>query len=525
MKYKILASFYAVLLFTKLSAQITINNADMPRANDTARVSTASGSINVNQTGADFTWNFANLNISSQDVIKYLSPTQTPYALFFTQATYGIPEQNINISTFILQEPYGFYRNTNTASVFMGRGASLQGIPSPVNYSPRDTIYRFPLTYGKKDSSNFAANANLVLANLITTGKRVNEVDGWGKITTPFGTFDCIRVKSSIQQTDSVVLSGFGLPIPNNRTEYKWLAKGQKYPVLQVVVTGGIQGGQQTITFLDRFRPDLFINNARFTANRTTTQIGDTINLTDQSAGSPTSWQWNITPNTFRFVAGTSATSQNPRIIFDALGKYTIKLTVNYNGGSDDTTRVDYISVVEGVRANFGSDKTLVDPTTVVNFYDSSTGNPTSWQWSFSPNTVSFVGSTSATSKNPKVVFNNAGNYSVTLRATGSMGSNTITKNNYIAVWPTNVKNIQATAADINLQPNPAKEFLLVSSNKNIGKLTLKVFDIVGKNHEVKIEKQNDNSYKINTDALPAGIYFIQLTNGYENITKKFVKE
>jgi PKD repeat protein len=517
------AFFFAI----QANSQITITSADMPRANDTARVTTASGTIQLNQTGSDFTWNFANLNMVSQDVIRYQSPLQTPYALYFAQSTFGLLESDGNIASLLLQNTYGFYRNTTTALVYNGRGASVQGLPLGINYNPRDTIYRFPLNYGDKDSSNFYGQTSLLIGDLKISGKRVTEVDGWGKITTPFGTFDCIRVKSVITETDTVVFSGFSLPVPNNRTEYKWLAKGVNYPVLQVTVTQGIGGGGQTITFLDKNRPELFVNNARFNISRTISQIGDTINLTDQSVGNPTSWQWTITPNTFRFVAGTSASSQNPRIIFDANGKYTINLRVTYNGGSDDTTRVDVINIVEGVKANFFADKTTTDPSVVVNFFDSSSGNPTAYQWTFVPNTVSFVNATSATSKNPKVVFNNTGNYSVTLRVTGASGSNTLTKNNYIVVWPTSVKEVKFSAqpTQLSIIPNPAKDVFTLGSNKSLSKMTLQVVDILGKEHDVIITKNNDNEFTVSIAKLPVGIYFLRANNGAEQLTKKFVKQ
>lgn len=502
-------------------AQITILNADMPKANDTIRISNATGTVNVNQTGANYQWNFSNISIASQDVVKYKTGIQTPYAIYFATASYGIPEANSNLGTFVLQDVYGFYRNSSAAHVFVGRGASVQGLPLGINFNPRDTIYRFPLTYGKSDSGLFAGSFSLAgLGDVAIGGKRVNIVDGWGSITTPYGTFDCIRVKSTINETDTIKLGGFPIPVPNNRIEYKWLAKGQGYPVFQVVVTQGITG-TQTITFKDRYRPELFVSNARFSASKTTTQIGDTINLTDQSLGSPTAWQWNITPASFRFVAGTNASSENPRVIFDANASYSIKLTVNYSGGSDDTLRSNYISVVPGVVANFGSDRTQTDPSTVVNFFDSSSGNPTSYNWSFNPNTVSFVGGTSATSKNPKVVFNASGNYSVTLKATGSVGSNSITKANYIAVWPTGINN-NPELNSLNLYPNPVNDYLNIQSQLLIK--SIRVIEVSGK-EILHINNLNLKETNLNVGELNAGIYFAEITLEKGKILRRFIKQ
>ena len=69
-----------------------------------------------------------------------------------------------------------------------------------------------------------------------------------------------------------------------------------------------------------------------------------------------------------------------------------------------------------------------------ITFTDHSANSPTSWNWTFSPNNVTFVESTAATSQNPKVKFTQPGQYSVTLTATNAYGSGIKTYQNYITV-------------------------------------------------------------------------------------------
>jgi PKD repeat protein len=82
--------------------------------------------------------------------------------------------------------------------------------------------------------------------------------------------------------------------------------------------------------------------------------------------------------------------------------------------------------------AGFYASNTTPCSAEVVVFTDTTQFSPVSWNWQFSPNTVSFVNGTSGTSQNPEVVFNTNGSYHVTLTATNSNGDNTVLKNNYI---------------------------------------------------------------------------------------------
>jgi PKD repeat protein len=79
--------------------------------------------------------------------------------------------------------------------------------------------------------------------------------------------------------------------------------------------------------------------------------------------------------------------------------------------------------------ANFtGSPTNGMTPLTV-NFADNSSGSPTSWAWTFGDGG-------SSTAQNPSHIYTVAGTYSVTLQATNALGSNTLTKANYITVTP-----------------------------------------------------------------------------------------
>jgi PKD repeat protein len=173
---------------------------------------------------------------------------------------------------------------------------------------------------------------------------------------------------------------------------------------------------------------------ADFTADNLIPGIGETVNFTDLSTNSPYVWSWTFTPSSVTYVGGTSSASQNPKVQFDSDGYYTVELTATNAIGSDTETKTNYILVYGPTVADFTANNLTPGVGQTVNFTDMSTYDPIEWLWVFTPSTVTFVEETSATSQNPEVQFNEAGNYTVELTATNAFGTDTETKPNYITV-------------------------------------------------------------------------------------------
>lgn len=70
-----------------------------------------------------------------------------------------------------------------------------------------------------------------------------------------------------------------------------------------------------------------------------------TVNFTDQSNRSPTSWSWNFGDDT------THNSAQNPSHEYESEGMYTVTLTVTNSHGNDVLVKTDYIIAVEAVGA------------------------------------------------------------------------------------------------------------------------------------------------------------------------------
>lgn len=134
--------------------------------------------------------------------------------------------------------------------------------------------------------------------------------------------------------------------------------------------------------------------------------------------------------------AGISATNiANPTATPTALGTYTY--TVSANNGTCtyvDSVTIKVINIIPPV-AKFGVNTEVgLATTSVFTFSDSSLNLPTAWNWSFTPNTVTFVNNTSGSSRNPQVTFDAAGNYSVELIASNNAGSDTLLKPLYVEI-------------------------------------------------------------------------------------------
>jgi len=83
---------------------------------------------------------------------------------------------------------------------------------------------------------------------------------------------------------------------------------------------------------------------------------------------------------------------------------------------------------------SFNTSNTFICTSDTVLFTDASSFSPTSWYWVFTPNNVTFINGTSASSQNPEVKFPNSGYYNVSLTATNGNGSDTKTINDIIKV-------------------------------------------------------------------------------------------
>ncbi len=342
-----------------LVAQITIGQSAMPVSGDTIRYSTANivgADLLLKTKGANKTWDYSGLKPNGQDMYKYLASSKTPYAFYFINQIGLKAADSIGASTFTFKNLYNFYTKNSTVFKAEGLGYSFSGIPLAAKNTDDDEIYQFPLDYNDSDISTFRFVLSIpgqTLFTYIQAGKRTNVVDGWGSITTPYKTYSSVlRVKTYLDEIDSLVTTFAKIPIPRKQVIYKFLSTTEHIPVLEITGTEtlGVFTATQ-IRYRDKYNgmQSPFRPRANFTVNKTSGVVNkDTFKLTSRSVLA-TNYQWQVTPSngSVKFVSSTGPNTQNPIMVFTKAGLYTVSLLATNTFGTDDTTVADLIAITD----------------------------------------------------------------------------------------------------------------------------------------------------------------------------------
>ncbi|MBS4012782.1 MAG: T9SS type A sorting domain-containing protein [Bacteroidetes bacterium] len=354
--------FAIALIFsaTLANAQINIVQGDLPSVNDTLRFSFASPeqALSFQETGADFYWDYSHLEHTSQGLESYIGISQINSLLgivFGFNAYARSISEVFDIDFDVMQGFDNIYQIFNkSSSVFSFDGYVLvyESFPIPMTFSDKDEIFLLPFTYEKRDSTTFFGSlASGDTLYYETSGYRINEGDGWGNIITPYGEFECLRVKTKIFQRDSLFYEAIGEPVvvENTTFEYKWFAKNKKLPVLEVSASL-LEDGETEVPFMvryrDIFRPyieppvaDFAVENAEVVTNELV--YFENLSTPDHNYNEYT---WEFSPNTVIFHEETDLNSIHPVVSFTSPGNYDVKLTVVNDSGNDEITKSAFIN-------------------------------------------------------------------------------------------------------------------------------------------------------------------------------------
>jgi len=167
-----------------------------------------------------------------------------------------------------------------------------------------------------------------------------------------------------------------------------------------------------------------------------------TVQFTDKSSDSPTMWNWDFgdggiipasTEENVTCEGGACPppnTLQNPRHTYTVPGTYTVTLTAsNQFGATGTVTKQAFITVEScpAIKADFDGVPRSGEAPLSVSFTDRSNGNPTMWAWDFGDGATDMIA-------NPVHTYTREGKYTVTLTASSTYGSDTISKSEFITV-------------------------------------------------------------------------------------------
>lgn len=237
MKKNVLLICSMLFLGLITNAQITVTDAVFPSVNQSFETNIINGlqRIDVTPGGANQTWDMADLQGTSADYTVMDATAGAAFSLFST-------------SSIILPEFGGTtgdaYVNVTTSTMeTVGIIATIPGLVSnfPVPLTQPRVDLETPMNYGNTSASSFGFQvaldphdpAGTQLDSIVTAletdaggiftidsirltfnTNRTSEVDAWGALTTPAGTFDVLRLRY-VDTTNSVLeikITAFGIP-------------------------------------------------------------------------------------------------------------------------------------------------------------------------------------------------------------------------------------------------------------------------------------------------------------------------
>lgn len=244
-------AFAALFLLTGLlSAQVSITQEDLPALDSVYALTNANllTDYDFEETGADFTWDFSDLESFNEAEQAYIPVGDAPftYQVFFNNpfdedylADFALNTEGFSAGPVEFSNFYQFIQKDESAYEIVGQGATVNDLPVPAQTDPIDVVYDLPLDFGNAHSSYSEWQIEIpTLGYYRLQQNRTYEVDGWGEVTTPTGSYNALRVRMNLEMTDSVYVDFIqqGLTFDREMVQYLWLAEEEGIPVLSVSV-------------------------------------------------------------------------------------------------------------------------------------------------------------------------------------------------------------------------------------------------------------------------------------------------
>lgn len=510
----------ALMMGAVAGAQVTYEWTDFAAANEEFTMTKASGFLVMNfaQTGANHNWNYSGLNADSQTVASWQNPNNSGYKLAWCLTHLYILNcnsqfnNNFTHSKAVMDDlEFMDYALTNVvehsransssfAHRMRGLTATVQGIslPATIDYDDPDEVYHFPMVYGESYTTTghfmLDLNALTVPFSYELTTERTNTVEGWGSLTTPYGTFpNVLKLKTVLQKTETFSYQGINIPIPTTTVSYQWFDKNYGMPVLQA--DGFSLFGvfvPISVTYLDG--PQCLQPAPEF-AMTVTDYNGETGN----AVVAFTNISSNFDSASWDFGDGNSSNGTNVSHEYTCPGTYDVTLTITNSTCQPPTSA----SVTQSV--------TVLDPqnflTTSITLGDASLAADrvvpgTTYQWIDCDNGNAIIEGATSQIFHPTM----SGNYACLLDTNGCTAMSDCQLYEMLGVSNDSFQSIR-------IYPNPTTGQLHLSAN-NLTDLKVNVFNSIG----MLV------SDKLDISAQPSGVYIVKITSAEGGFVRKVIK-
>ena len=370
---------------------------------------TNSGVFDVALTVTFSTGNKASIS-KSKSKAEYIKVYKKPQAGFEVNKTTVAEGSSVNFTDTSANEP------TSWEWIFEGGNPSTSTDQNPLVTYANNGLYDVTLIAG-----NPAGKDTIIAQNNIKV--IANPIAGFKANATLIG------------ESSSVIFTDTSL---NEPTAWEWFFEGgtpETSTIQNPTVTYSASGtytvkliaknlaGNDTVTKNDLITV-VSSPVAGFDLSSQTIAEGGEVTFSDTSLNDPTSWEW-----TFEGGTPSTSTDQNPVVIYANSGTYNVSLKVTNPAGSNSTLKTNLIKVVAVPIAGFLPSSTTIAEGGTVLYTDTSLNEPTSWEWIFEGGSPS-----TSTDNNPTITYENAGIYSITLKAANIAGQDTRTETDLIKV-------------------------------------------------------------------------------------------
>ncbi len=212
---KTISFFSLFILFgIVLKAQITINSNDLVFVGDTIiqGYDNNISSYVVGGTGEQ-TWDFSGMTADSEDTLVFVSLSETPFETAFPDAEMAVKILPDTLYMYIDKEPSYLH--------ILGMSANLY---NDVHDYPFQNIMPFPVTYGDEFYSDYMSVAKFFNGTDSIMYRQFEtdtiNVDAYGELTLPSGTFKTLRFYHNVYRADSVFMKVGTDWVLQNRQEY-----------------------------------------------------------------------------------------------------------------------------------------------------------------------------------------------------------------------------------------------------------------------------------------------------------------